>query len=145
MITSDYDTLGARVSYVHDVGNAHGSYVIQPSIEYGTPLSETAYVGFSASADIVGEGYAAYYFDVSPAGAAASGLAPYATGDGGIKDVSFTLLATHTLSGDLRRGLALVAGARYSRLLGDFRRSPIVAEAGDANQWMGGVGLAYTF
>lgn len=145
VITSDYDTLSARVSYVHDVADAHGSYLIQPSIDYGTPLSPSAYVGVSVSAEIVGKGYARYYFDVTPAGSLASGLPAFAADDGGLKDVNLTVLGLHSLTGDLRHGLAVVAVGRYGRMLGDFRRSPIVAVAGDRNQWTGGLGLAYSF
>mgnify|MGYP000277032231 CR=1 FL=1 len=79
-----------------------------------------------------------------PSGSGASGLPVYST-EGGVKDVSLTLLGTYSLSGDLRKGMMVTAVARYSRLLGDFRQSPIVEIAGDADQWMGGLGLAYTF
>jgi outer membrane scaffolding protein for murein synthesis (MipA/OmpV family) len=34
---------------------------------------------------------------------------------------------------------------QYSRLVGDFKRSPIVAMRGSASQWLGAVGLAYTW
>ncbi|HXG80413.1 MAG TPA: MipA/OmpV family protein, partial [Sphingomicrobium sp.] len=145
VITSDYDTLSARISYVHDVAGAHGSYVVQPSIDYGTPLSTKAFIGASVSANIVGRGYARYYFDVTPAGALASGLPVYTTDEGGLKDVNVTLLGMHSLTGDLRHGLAAVAVASYGRMVGDFRRSPLVAVAGDRNQWLGGLGLAYSF
>src|SRR3546814_244130 len=38
VLTSAYDSLSLRVSYLHDVGNEHDSYIITPSIGYGTPL-----------------------------------------------------------------------------------------------------------
>lgn len=145
VITSDYDSLSARVSYVHDVAGAHGSYVVQPAIEYATPLSRRAYVGLSVSADIVGKGYAHYYFDVSPEGALASGLPAFAMEKGGVREGDVTLLGMHSLTGDLRHGLAAVAVGRYGRLFGDFRRSPLVSVAGSPNQWSGGLGLAYSF
>jgi outer membrane protein len=144
VITSDYDTLSFRVSYLRDVTNTHDSYVLTPSIEYGTPLSATSYVGLSISADRVGDGYASTYFDVTPAGAVASGLPVYSA-DGGWKNVSVGLLGTISLSGDLRKGWALFAVGNYSKLLGDFKRSPIVGVAGDSNQWVGAIGIGYTF
>ena len=144
VITSAYDNLSFRVAYLKDVGNAHESHVITPSIEYGTPLSRVAYVGVGASADFVGDGYASYYFDVTPAGAAASGLSPFQA-DGGFKSYSLSLFGSHSLSGDLLKGLSLFAVGSYTRLRGDFRRSPIVSEAGSPNQWFGVIGLAYTF
>jgi MipA family protein len=144
VITSAYDTVSASVAYVHDVAGAHDSYVITPTINYGTPLSQAMYVGVSASADYVGDKYAQSYFGVTPAGALASGLAPYAPRKG-LKDVSFVLLGNYALSGDLRHGMSVFAIGNYARLLGDFKRSPVVADAGNANQWFGGIGLAYTF
>jgi MipA family protein len=36
-------------------------------------------------------------------------------------------------------------GGRYERLTGDAKDSPIVDKHGDANQWIGGLGLAYVF
>jgi outer membrane scaffolding protein for murein synthesis (MipA/OmpV family) len=144
VITSAYDNLSFRVAYLKDVGSAHESHVITPSIEYGTPLSERAYVGIGASADFVGDGYARYYFDVTPAGAAASGLSPFQA-DGGFKSYSLSLFGSHSLSGNLIKGLSLFAVGSYTRLRGDFRRSPIVSEVGSPNQWFGVIGLAYTF
>lgn len=144
VITSAYDNLSFRISFAADVAGAHESYVITPAIEYGTPLSERTYVGIGVSADYVGDRYARYYYSVSPAGAAASGLSPFEA-DGGFKNISFNLLGAQSLSGDLRKGWSLFAVGGYSKLLGDFRRSPIVSEAGDDDQWLGAIGVAYTF
>ncbi len=144
VITSDYDNLSFRVAYLTDVGGAHGSHIITPSIEYGTPLSRQAYVGLSLSADIVGEGYADYYFSVTPAGSLASGLAAY-DADGGFKSWSLSLAGAHALTGDLLGGVSLFAVGSYTRLRGDFADSPIVSTAGSANQWFAAVGLSYSF
>ncbi len=144
VITSDYDNLSFRVSYLKDVGNAHESHIISPSIEYGTPLSRQAFVGLSLSADFVGDGYADYYFDVTPAGSLASGLAPY-DADGGFKSWTLSLAGAHALTGDLLGGLSLFAVGSYTRLRGDFADSPIVSTAGSPNQWFGAIGLSYTF
>ena len=144
VLTSAYDNLGFRISYVKDVGGAHESHVITPAIEYGTPLSTKTYVGAGVSADFVGGGYASYYFDVTPAGAAASGLSSF-DADGGFKSWGVNLLGAVALTGDLRGGLSLAVIGSYSRLQKDFRRSPITSEAGSPNQWFGAIGLAYTF
>lgn len=143
-VLHDYDFLTFRVDAIHDVTNTHDSLIVTPAIEYATPLSRTFLVGVSTSADHVGGNFARTYFGVTPAGAAASGLAPY-TLDGGFKNVRANLLLTYSLSGDLRRGWALFALGSYSRLLGDFKRSPIVADAGDADQFILGGGIGYTF
>jgi outer membrane protein len=139
-----YDFLTARIDVVRDVTDTHDSTVIAPNLEYGTPLSTTFFIGASLSAEHVGGRYARTYYGVTPAGALASGLAPYDP-DGGWKNARGTLLGTWSLSGDLRRGLALFAVGSYSRMLGDFKRSPIVADAGDADQYFAALGLSYTF
>jgi MipA family protein len=143
-VLHQYDFASARVAVTHDVTNTHDSLVVTPSLEYATPLSRTTLVGASVSADHVGGGYARTYYGVTPMGAAASGLSPY-TPDGGFKNIRGTLLLTQSLSGDLRRGLALFALGGYSRMLGDFKRSPIVRDAGDADQWLASAGISYTF
>jgi MipA family protein len=141
---SDYDNLAVRVSFVHDVANTHKSFVITPSIDYLTPLSPTTAFGASVSANIVGAEYGTTYFGVSDAGSVASGLAAY-RGDGGLKDITAGIFARQSLSGDLRRGFSVFGSASYSRLLGPFSRSPVVVDAGSANQLFLGAGLSYSF
>lgn len=143
-LTNPYDALSVRVDVVKDVGNAHGSTVITPTIDFGTPLSRHTYVGLSASADWVGGGYADYYFSIDAADSLASGL-PQFDADGGFKNWKLTLLANQSLTGDLTHGLSLFGTASYSRLAGDFKRSPIVSQRGSAGQWLVAAGLAYTF
>jgi MipA family protein len=140
----DYDFFTVRLDVMHDVADTHDSTVFAPNIEYGTPLSTSFFIGASLSAEHVGGRYARTYYGVSPAGALASGLAPY-TLDGGWKNWRGTLLGTYSLSGDLRRGAAIFAVGSYSRMLSDFRDSPIVADAGDADQYLAALGLSYTF
>ncbi|WP_070155659.1 MipA/OmpV family protein [Sphingobium phenoxybenzoativorans] len=147
VITSDYDNLSVRVSWMKDVGGAHKSYVITPAIEYMTPLSTTTFVGVGASAEYVGKGYGRYYYDVDAAGSLASGLPVYtgAGDDSGFKKVSMNLIAGHSLSGDLRKGWAVFALGGYQKMLGDYKRAPIVEIAGSSNQWIAAIGIGYTF
>jgi outer membrane scaffolding protein for murein synthesis (MipA/OmpV family) len=143
-LTNPYDSLSARLDVVKDVGNGHGSTVITPSIDFGTPLSRRTYVSASLSADWVGGGYADYYYSISPSDTLASGLRTY-DADGGFKGWTVGLLANQSITGDLTHGLSLFGTASYGRLAGDFKRSPIVADRGSASQWLGAIGLAYTF
>lgn len=147
VFTSAYDNLSARVAIAKEVAGGHESYVITPAIEYATPLSTRSFVGLGLSAEYVGKKYGRYYYDIDAAGAAASGLPAYnRAGDGsGFKKVSANLTGGVSLSGDLRRGWALFALGGYSRLLGDYADSPVVSIAGSKNQWMGAVGVGYTF
>ena len=144
VVTSDYDRLSVSVSYRHDVNGAHDSGIWQPSINYLTPLSRKAAVGLFASAEHVGRGYADAYYSVTPAQSGVSGLLPYQA-RGGWKNYTVGALGTVSLTGDLLHGLKLVGGGTYARLLDGFSYSPVVRVAGRASQWLGVVGLAYTF
>lgn len=145
VVTSAYDTINATVTYVRDVAGAHDSYQITPSISYGTPLSRKTYVLLTGSLDYVGAKYGDYYFGISPAGSAASGLAAYNARKSGVLGYGLIALVNVSLTGDLTGGLSLVGGGGYYRLNGRYARSPIVSVAGDRDQWYGGLGLAYTF
>lgn len=141
VVTSAYDSLTFDVAAVHDVTGVNDSFIVTPSISYGTPLSRKLYVGVSVSADYVGGGYARTYFGVTPTQSLASGLSAYSPG-AGIKDVSAGGVINASLTGDLRHGLSAFAIGNYARLGGDIGRSPIVR---DRNQVFGSLGLAYTF
>jgi outer membrane scaffolding protein for murein synthesis (MipA/OmpV family) len=144
LITSDYDKLNVSVAYVHDVNGAHGSYVITPGIDYGTPLSTKAYVGLSFSGDYMGTGYAQTNFSVDAAGSAASGL-PAFSAKKGWKDWTAAALGNVSLTGDLTHGLSVIGAVSYRRLLNDAALSPVTSIAGSRHQWTGVLGLAYTF
>ena len=140
-----YDSIGVRVAWQKDVTDTHDSSVVTPAIEYSSPLSTRTLASFSLQAEHVGNGYARTYFSVTPAGALASGLPAYSA-DGGWKSWRATLLLGQALTGDLRNPkLSMFGGVGYSRLLGDFARSPIVRVAGDRDQYFATLGLAYTF
>ena len=145
VITSDFDTLTARVGFVHDVSDSHGSYVITPQLNYSTPLSYSTLVSFGAAADYVGKGFGRTYFGVPAALSVPSGLRSYAVTDSGWKNYNLSFFAVQSLTGDLRRGLGIGAGVLYTRYLGKYKRSPLVGDIGEASNWSVGGGLTYTF
>lgn len=147
VFTGDHDQIGAKVSVLQDTMGRHRSHIISTSVEYSTPLSKTTYLGLQAAVTYVGKGYGRTYYDVTPAGSAASGLAAYdrAGSKGGASKASLSFAAAKALSGDLRKGWVLVAGGQYGRLLGRYADSPIVSDAGSADQFLGGVGVVYNF
>lgn len=144
VVTSPYDRLSVSVSYRHDVANGHESGIWQPSVSYFTPLSRKAAVGLFGSLEHAGDGYARSYFGVTPAQSAASGFAVY-DARGGWKNWSLGAVGAVSLTGDLLKGFKLVAGGNYRRMLNDFAASPVTSVAGSRGQWLGAVGLAYTF
>ena len=145
-LTNPYDTLTFRFDVLHDVGSAHKSTTVSPSLEFSTPLSRTTFVGVNVGAEFVSNKFADYYFSITPADSLATGGAlPPFNASGGLKNWTAGLLLNQSITGDLLHGLSIFGLGQYSRLLGDFKRSPIVAQRGSASQWTGAMGLAYTW
>lgn len=145
-VTNPYDTLSLHLDVLHDIGNAHKSTVFSPSLDFSTPLSRRTYASLSTGMEFVSHKYANYYFGVSPADRLATGNAlPLYDPHGGLKNWKVSLLVDQSLTGDLLHGISLFGFGQYSRLMNDFKRSPIVSERGNANQWLGAAGLAYTW
>jgi MipA family protein len=145
-LVDPYDTLALHLDVLHDVGSAHKSTLFDPNVTFSTPLSTTTFASLSAGAEIVSNKYADYYFGVSPADVVATGGAlPLYNPGGGVKDWKASLLLNQSITGNLLGGLSVFGLGQYSRLLGDFKRSPIVAQRGSASQWIGALGLAYTW
>jgi outer membrane protein len=139
----DSITFGADVKW--DVAGAHSGRTISPTVTYSTPLSRAALVSLSASMRHVDDDYARYYYSVSPAQSAASGL-PRFEADGGWESWSTGVLAAYDLSGNaLDGGFAVIAIGAYSRMINEAKATPYTSLRGDADQWTGAVGLAYTF
>jgi len=145
-LVDPYDTLAFRLDVLHDIGNAHKSTTFSPNVEFSTPLSRTTYVSASLGAEYVSNKFADYYFGITPADSLrTAGALPVFNPSGGMKDWKAGLLLNQSISGDLLGGLSIFGTAQYSRLVGDFKRSPIVSQRGSANQWLAGAGLAYTW
>ncbi len=129
------------VTYLHDINGAHRSYVITPALSLSSPVSQRSFARLGVSADYVGKGFARTYFDVAPGGP----LPAYTTRGAGLKSVGTSLLYTHDLGGNPRKGWGLFALANYKRLVGQFADSPIVRDAGSASQAFAVAGVAYSF
>ncbi|MEP2735745.1 MAG: MipA/OmpV family protein [Erythrobacter sp.] len=133
--------LGARA----DVAGAHDGIIVEPSISYFAPLDRGTVVSFSLNASIIDDNYADYYFSVSPAQSAVSGL-PQFSADGGLQSVGTSVFIAYDLDGNaLNGGLSAVFIGSYSRLLGDAADTPYTSLRGNADQLFAGVGLGYTF
>lgn len=143
-LTNPYDSLSLRVDVLTDVSGAHKSTLVTPTIDFGTPLSKTLYVGASASLEWAGGGYADYYYSITPLEGAIAGLPAY-DADGGLKHWRLGLVANQSITGDLTGGFSIFGAVDYTHLLGDFADSPIVDDRGSASQWLGALGVAYTW
>jgi outer membrane protein len=145
-LTNPYDTLGVRLDVLHDVGNAHKSTIFSPNLEFSTPLSQTTYASANVGAEFVSNRFADYYFSITPTDSLATGGAlPVFNAGGGMKDWQAGLLLNQSITGNLLHGFSVFGTAQYSRLVGDFKRSPIVSQRGSASQWVLAAGGAYTW
>lgn len=134
-------SLNFDVTFLHDVAGAHKSYVVTPTLSLNSSVLRSSFARLGVSADFVGKGYAATYFDVAPGNV----LPAYATNGGGLKSLGTSLLYTHDLGGAPRKGWGLFALANYKRLVGKFADSPIVRDAGSASQVFAVAGVSYSF
>lgn len=144
VLTSDFDRLSFSLSYRKGVTGAHDAGLLVPTVNYTTPLSTKALAGVFVSAERAERDYGRAYFDVDAAGSLASGLPQFRT-RGGWKNWTVGALAARSITGDLTGGLQAVGGVVYRRMLNDFGDSPLTADLGSRNQWLGTIGLAYSF
>jgi MipA family protein len=145
-LTNPYDTLALRVDVLHDIGKAHKSTVFSPNVEFSTPLSMRTYASLNVGAEFVSNKFADYYFSLTPADSVRTGaVLPPFNASGGMKNWKAGLLLNQSLTGNLLHGISIFGLGQYSRLVGDFKRSPIVSQRGSANQWIGALGLGYTW
>ena len=144
-ILHPYDRIEVGMDVRKDIAGAHKGVVVSPSVTYQTPLSKGAAVSLMASADYWTGKTSRYYWAVSAAQSAASGLPEYKASDG-FNSVSLLTIAIVDLDGNLMNGgAAIAAGGGYQRLTGSGKNSPITRLQGDADQWYGGIGVTYTF
>lgn len=144
-VAKRFDQLTIGVQARKDVLGAHDGLVIEPQISYRAPVGRAMVLLAQASAEFVDDSFADYYFTVSPAQALATGL-PQFRADGGLNRIGTTALLTYDLSGNALDGGWNVTGiGGYSRLVGDGADTPYTRLRGDANQFILGLGVGYTF
>ena len=144
-LLNDYDSLTIGTDVLWNVNDAHGGMTFTPTVSYFTPLSRGIAASLSLSAEHGDGDFMRYYYSVTPAQSAASGL-PTFNADSGWTKAGATLLTGIDFDGDLTNGgLAAVLVGGYSRMLGDAKRTPYTSIRGSADQWFAAVGLGYTF
>lgn len=145
-VTNPYDSLSLRMDVLHDFANAHQSTTFSPNLGFSSPLSRSTFVSANIGAEFVSNRFADYYFGITPADSAdTGGVLPVYNPSGGMKNWKAALLLNQSLTGNLLHGFSIFGVGQYSRLVGDFKRAPIVSDRGSANQWVGALGLAYTW
>ncbi|WP_246021766.1 MipA/OmpV family protein [Alteraurantiacibacter aquimixticola] len=147
-VLNPYDSLTLTTDVRWDIAGAHDGMVVDPSIAYFTPVSEGVAGSLTVSASYGDSDFHDYYYTVTPAQSLVTGgeLPVYTPDGGGFTSVGTTLLVGVDLDGNLANGgWALIAIGGYSRLLGDAKDTPFTSVRGSANQFLGVLGVGYTF
>jgi len=147
-VLNPYDSLSFTTDVLFDVNGAHGGMVVAPSVAYFTPLSRGMAASLILNSEWADSDFHDYYFSVTPAQSVVTGgvLPAFAPSGSGFTRAGATLLLGLDLNGDLTDGgWALIAVGGYSRMLGDAKRSPFTSTLGSADQFLGAVGIGYTF
>lgn len=144
-LLNPFDSLTLSVDTRWDVAGAHSGMVVEPSVTYFTPLSRGIAASLSVSAQYADDSFNDYYYTVDAVQSAATGLAPYQA-DGGFNSLGTNLLLAVDFDGNLQNGgfSAVVIGG-YSRLIGDAKDTPYTSVRGSADQFLGALGIGYTF
>lgn len=144
-LLNDYDALTLSADMKWDVNGAYSGMTFNPAISYATPLSTAMVAVVAVSARRVDNDFGRYYYSVTPGQSLSSGLPQYNAGSGW-DSINTSMLMSYDLSGDVRNGgLAVFGVANYSRMLNDAKYTPFTSLRGDADQFIVGAGLAYTF
>ncbi len=143
-----FDSLSLSADAVWDVAGAHSGMSVSPGITYFTPLSRGIAASLSLNTKYIDDDYADYYYSVPAFNAAlpAADVLPGFQAEGGFESAGVNVFMVVDLDGDLTNGgLSLVGLGGYSRLLGDAKDSPFTSIRGTADQFLGAVGIGYTF
>ena len=134
------DEVRVMLQAARGVNDVHDGWLGSVSLGWIAPLSPRLFVTTRVGIGLMSDTFADTYFSVSASSAEASGLPAYAAA-GGIMDAGVSGSATYALS----RHWALSGAVSYRRLLGDAGSSPIVEDAGSANQIVAALGVGYVF
>ncbi|MEM7666371.1 MAG: MipA/OmpV family protein [Pseudomonadota bacterium] len=139
------DRLSVNAQVRWDILGAHNGMLIEPSVGYFMPIDRGTALQLTANAGFVDDDFADFYYTVTPQQSADTGLAEF-TADGGLNSIGSLAILTVDLDGNLLNGGFSIYGlAGYARLIGDAEDTPFTSVQGSANQFIGGLGVAYTF
>ncbi len=137
---SGNDRIRLAVQGVQDVSGVHKGWLGAASAGYAWSVTPKISLTSNMTATYASAEYARNYFSVTSAGAITSGL-PMFDAKSGIKDVGGSLSARYFID---KRWSLFGIGA-YKRLVGSSAKSPIVNDAGNRDQFVGGIGIGLSF
>jgi len=139
------DSLSFDLDTRWDVAGAHDGMVVEASVAWSRPIGRGTFQSLSLNAEFVDDNFAEYYYSVSAAQSATSGLPEFGA-DGGLNSLGVTAFTALDLDGNaLNGGFSIVSISGYSRLIGDSADTPYTSLRGDPNQFFVAFGVGYTF
>jgi outer membrane protein len=130
----------ASFEVLTDIGDVYNGYNMTLAVRYWMPLSQPIDVSIGVSSTYANGNFMQTYYGVTPQDAILSGL-PAFNASAGIRDVTVSPAVVYHLS----KTWHVAAGFRYQDLLSSASDSPIVHDVGSSDQWLGGVGVAYSW
>ncbi len=130
----------ADIDCLADIGDEHDGYTVSANVRGWYPLSAMFDAGLGFTVVYASDNYMETYFGVDKKDSLRSGL-PVFDADSGVKDIRINpVLVMH-----LNMNWHVAAGIQYRRMLDDADDSPVVDKRGSSDQWIGGLGLAYSW
>ena len=123
-----------------DAGDVYSGWLAQAGARYWVPVSKPVDLQVGVGATYGNSQYMNTYFGVSSEDAARTGLNRFSA-DSGFRDVNAQVAGVFHLSMNWHLG----AGVKYFGLMSDASDSPIVDQRGSSNQWVYGIGVAYSW
>ena len=133
-------SLTASIDLLYDVANNNG-FLVTPRVSYFDALPQSRFsYGAELSTTWASDDYMSEQFGINANNAAKSGLDQYSA-DESFKDVSIGVNGNYRITEKWSASLAL----QYKRMVGDAEDSPIVDDAGDANQFIAAATINFKF
>ena len=137
---SERDRIRIAIDAVQDVSGVHKGWLSTARASFEASVSPKLSLAGDLHVTYASADYARAYFTITPAGAAASGLSPFKARSG-VKDIGASVNIAYAID---QRWSLFGIGA-YKRLVGSTAESPIVKNAGRAGQFVGGIGIGWSF
>jgi len=131
---------GITLDFLADVSGEHEGYLASLSARYWIPVTKMIDFGISVGTTYGDNNYMETYFGIDEDNVGKSDL-PLYKAESGFREVRVIPALVMHFSPQWHAGI----GVRYARLMDDAEDSPIVDDRGDANQWIYGLAVAYTW
>ena len=140
-LTGRVDNFSATVKFAADVSGEDTGYTVTLGGDYQAKVSDKLRMTFGLSTTYASDDYMETYFQIDDSNRGNTTLDNNDADDGEFKDVGLHMIANYSFTSNW----SLVGNLGYKRLVGEAADSPIVDDAGSANQFFLGATAVYTF